>query len=138
MEIFNQIKIPEEDRFLKCLETPFDEIRHDLLLKFYRQYLDDNGVMYKYAIENLRNTGFDFLIADGPTYFITSDSPSFVFKRTDGMLQGIMPITPHILLSQRKCMDASDMYYISHIKDNEVQKYNTIIKENATEFIIIK
>lgn len=132
----DSIEIPPEERVLKCLETAADEIRHELLLKFYRQYLDDKGVIYEYAMKNLNYTEFCFLISDGPTYFDTSDSPSFVFKRNDGLLQGIMPITPRIILSQGKRTDKSDKYYIYHIKDEDVQKYNAIIKENATEFII--
>ncbi len=84
----------------------------------------------------LQHIDFHFLISDGPNYFNTSDSPSFVFKRDDGLLQGIMPITPRIMLSQGKCTDNSNVYYISHITDEEVQRYNNTIRENALEFII--
>lgn len=91
-DLLDQIDIPIKGRELPCLETGADE----LLLKFYRQYLDDEGIIYKYAELNLQHSGFHFLISDGSTYFNTSDSPSFIFKRFDGALQGIMPITPRI------------------------------------------
>lgn len=135
-DLLDQIDIPFKERELPCLETAADEIRHELLLKFYRLYLEDKGVIYKYAEANLQHTGFHFLISDGPTYFDTSDSPAFVFERTDGALQGIMPITPRIILAQGKCTTNSDMYYISHISDEAVRRYNDTIRENASEFII--
>ena len=47
-----------------------------------------------------------------------------------------MPITPRILLGQGKCTDDTGEYYISHITENAVQRYNAIIREHALEFII--
>jgi hypothetical protein len=135
-DLFKQINIPFEERELPCLETAADEIRHELLLKFYRLFLEDKGVIYKHAKAGLKHTSFHFLIADGPTYFDTCDSPSFVFKRGDGTYQGVMPITPQILLAQGKCTDKSDVYGVTHITDGAVKKYNAIIKQNATEFVI--
>lgn len=135
-DFLDQIDIPIKERELPCLETAADEIRHELLLKFYRLYLEDKGVIYKYAEANLQHTGFHFLISDGPTYFNTSDSPSFVFQRTDGAWQGIMPITPRIILAQGKCTTNSNVYYVSHITDEAVRRYNDTIRENALEFII--
>lgn len=134
--LFDKIDIPFKERQLPQLETAADELRHELLLKFYRQYLEDRGVIFAYAEANLQNTGFHFLISDGPTYFDTSDSPSFMFKRNDGLLQGIMPITPRILLGQGKCTDDTGRYYISHITEDAVQRYNAIIRKHALEFII--
>lgn len=135
-DLLDQIDIPIKERELPCLETAADEIRHELLLKFYRLYLEDKGVIYKYAEANLQHTGFHLLISDGPTYFDTSDSPSFVFRRTDGALQGIMPITPRIILAQGKCTTNSNVYYVSHITEEAVRRYNDTIRENASEFII--
>lgn len=135
-DILTQIDIPFKERELPCIKTAAEEIRHDLLLKFYRLFLDDKGVIYNWAETAMKHTGFHFLIADGPISFDTSDSPSFVFKRNDGTEQGIMPITPRILLAQGKCTDKSDVYYISHITNDAVQRYNEAIKNNATEFII--
>jgi len=135
-DLLDQIDIPLKERELPCLETVADEIRHELLLKFYRQYLENKGVIYKYAEANLQHIVFYFLISDGPTYFDTSDSPSFVFQRTGGAWQGIMPITPRIILAQGKCTDNADVYYISHITDEAVKRYNATIRENASEFII--
>lgn len=65
--LLDKVDIPFEGRELPCLKTAADEVRHELLLKFYRQYLNDDGIIYKQAEANLQYTGFHFLISDGPT-----------------------------------------------------------------------
>ena len=131
------IDIPEEDRLLPSLTTAEEEIRHNLLLQYYRQYLNDTGVIYHAAMANLKYTSFHFLVADGSTMFITSDTPAFVYKRPDDTLAGLLPITPRILMVQGKNTDNDGSYYITHITDEAVQHYNKIIRENAEEFVIL-
>ena len=131
------IDIPEEDRILPSLKTAEEEMRHDLLLQYYRQYLNDTGVIYQAAMVNLKHTSFHFLVSDGPTMFITSDTPAFIYKRPDNALAGLLPITPRILMVQGKNTDNDNSYYITHIADEAVQRYNTVIRENADEFVII-
>lgn len=131
------IDIPEENRILPSLTTAEEEMRHNLLLQYYRQYLNDIGVIYQAAMANLKHTSFHFLVADGPTTFITSDSPAFVYKRPDDTLIGLLPITPRILMVQGKNTDNDGFYYITHITDEAVQRYNKIIYDNAKEFAII-
>lgn len=62
--LLDEIEIPEEERILPSLQTAADEMKHSLLLKYYRKYLDDDGVIYTHAIESLKHTNFHFLIAD--------------------------------------------------------------------------
>lgn len=131
------IDIPEEDRILPSLKTAEDEMRHNLLLQYYRQYLNDTGVIYQTALANLKHTSFHFLVSDGPTMFITSDTPAFIYKRPDNALVGLLPITPQILIVQGKNTDNDNSYYITHITDEAVQNYNKVIRENAKEFVII-
>lgn len=131
------IEIPEEDRILPSLKTAEDEMRHNLLLQYYRQYLNDTGVIYQAALANLKHTSFHFLVSDGPTMFITSDTPAFIYKRPDNALVGLLPITPQILMVQGKNTDNDSSYYITHITDEAVQNYNKVIRENAEEFVII-
>ncbi len=134
--LLDEIEIPEEERILPCLRSAADEMKHNLLLKYYRKYLDDDGVIYTHAIESLKHTNFHFLVADGPTYFDTSNNPSFTFIRDDGLKEGLMPITPHILMTQGRCSEDADKYFITHISDDAVMKYNEIIRANANEFVI--
>ena len=47
-----------------------------------------------------------------------------------------MPITPRILMAQGKCTEDADKYFITHITDEAVKRYNKIIRDNANEFVI--
>lgn len=132
----NEIEIPEEERELPMLENAAEEMRHNLLLKFYRQYLNDDGVIYKNAMANLAYTSFHFLVADGQETFITSDNPVFVFRRNDGKLQGVLPISPRVLMAQGKNTDSEDRFYITHITEDSVRRYNEEIKKNAVNFVV--
>lgn len=138
-DAFDDSDIPEDERLLPCLTSSKEELRHYLLLQYYRQYLQDTGPIYNNAVDNLSKTNFHFYVADGSARFITSDSPAFLHRRMDGFWEGILPITPEILMVQGKCANQSDMdsYYVSHVNDSEVEKFNQAVSENATEFIIL-
>lgn len=137
-DIFDDVEIPETERILPSLKTAADEMRHYLLLQYFRQYLNDTGVIYQDAMANLQHTSFHFLVSDGPTTFITSDSPAFVYRRDDGYLAGLLPITPKILMTKGKCSNEDKLYYVTHITDDAVKRYNDVIRANAFEFVIIK
>lgn len=130
------IGIPENDRILPFLKSVKDEIEHMLLLKYYREFLDDNGIIYKRTMEGLKYTNFHFFITNGSMEFITSDNPSFYYTRNDGLLEGIMPITPRILMSQGRCNENEDRYSFSYISEEKVKYYNKIIEDNAAKFVI--
>ncbi|MDD2504172.1 MAG: DUF4238 domain-containing protein, partial [Clostridia bacterium] len=135
-DLLDNIEIPEGERILPALKTAADEMRHYLLLKFYRQYLNDTGVIFKDAMASLQYTSFHFLVADGPTKFITSDSTAFIHKREDEKLIGLLPITPRLLMMKGKCTEDDGLYYVTHITDEAVNGYNNAIRTNAEEFII--
>ena len=132
-----ELEIPEEERVLPSLTTAAEEMRHNLLLQYYRKFLNDTGVIFQDAMARLKHTSFYFLVADGPSFFITSDTPAFVHKRADASFVGLLPITPRILLAQGKRNSQEDVYYISHITEEAVQRYNAIIRDNAEEFVIL-
>ena len=56
--------------------------------------------------------------------------------RVDGLKEGSLPVTPHILMTQGRCSEDADKYFISHISDDAVMKCNEIIRTNANEFVI--
>lgn len=132
----DEIDIPEEERGLPILDNAAEEMKHNLLLKFYRQYLNDSGVIYTHAMANLSNTSFHFLVADGPETFNTSDNPVFVFRRLDGKLQGILPLSPRILMAQGRNSEHDENFYVTHITDEAVKRYNIEIEKNAARFVV--
>lgn len=69
------IEIPKDDRALPFYENASDEVGHCLLFEYYRQYLDDTGVICSDAIESASATDLHFLVASGSTLFATSDTP---------------------------------------------------------------
>jgi len=136
-EVLKEIgDFPEKERPLPFIDSPFEEIKHYLLLKYYRDYLMDKGVMFDDATMKLRKTTFKFLISDEAMFFYTSDNPAFIYKREDGLYMGVMAITPKILMCIYKCEETYDKYFIKRISDKEVEKYNQIIREHATEYVI--
>lgn len=42
--------------------------------------------------------------------------------RDDGLKEGLMSVTPHILMTQGRCSEDADKYFISHISDDAVMK----------------
>ena len=42
--------------------------------------------------------------------------------RDDGLKEGSMPVTPHILMTQGRCSEDADKYFLSHISDDAVMK----------------
>lgn len=131
-----EVAIPEDERELPFFKTMYDYFEHCLLLKLYRRFLNDEGPIYTQAMQNLKYTSFHFLVADGATKFITSDNPSFVYVREDGLKAGLMPITPCIMLAQGRKSDADSIYGVTHITDDAVKRYNRIVEENADKYII--
>ena len=131
---FAKIEIPKRERMLTHLDTAFDEVRHCLLLKYYRDFLNNSGVIYNESTVSLNHVCFILLVADGCQSFITSDSPAFYHELGNGKRVGLLPITPKILMLKDISVYANRPYYILHISDNCVEYYNSIIYKNATQF----
>lgn len=138
LEGLEDTEIPQENRIISQAKTAKEEMRHYLLLNYYRQYLNDTGVMFEFVKAYLKKTSFHFLVSDGAAHFITSDNPSFMHKTETGSLIGLLPITPNILLVQGRDESNTGLYCITHILDEEVQHYNSIIREHAEKFIVYK
>ena len=102
----------------------------------FRRFLHDKGTMCVQVEASEKNTNFHFLIADGKSRFITSDNPSFICLREDGLKVGLMPITPRILMAQGKSGNSDNVYYVTHITEEAVERYNKKIEENALQYII--
>lgn len=134
-DVLDELNIPIDDRVLPSLETAAEEMRHYVLLHYYREFLSDSGVIYTDAIESIARTSFHFLISGGNCKFITCDSPAFTRTRPDKSLEGVLPITPQVLMVKGKCNN-EHQYYVTHASKELVSAYNSAIRENAFSFII--
>lgn len=107
------------------------------LLKRYWEFLNKNGHLYEQAMQDLEHTSILFCIAGRDLRFVTSDNPAFYHKTEEGRCEGIMPVTPKILLILRRQAEQESVYHVLHINDAMIAQYNDIIEEHATESIIL-
>ncbi|HDR4391983.1 TPA: DUF4238 domain-containing protein [Bacillus cereus] len=124
--------IPEDERLYPFLETPKEEFLHNMLLKYYHKFLNDNGPIYQEAQEIIQKMNIELLIAENSSEFITSDNPVCRFINGDGLLEYIFPITPQVACAVRKGnpYDGNN-YSVVYLKKEEVFKYNQKLKDNC-------
>lgn len=132
----DKIEIPIDERELPMFKTAADYMKHCLLLNYYRQFFNDTGVIYTCAKLHMKNTSFHFLVPNGKAKFIASDNPSFVHEKDDSLKVGILPISPEVLMIQRRNLSNDDCYYITKISDQEVENYNKIIQQHSNQFVV--
>lgn len=133
-----KIQIPDEERYKKYLETADDdEMKNYILLKRYREFLNDKGYIYEMARQYIRNLEIKFYIAEDNVNFITSDNPSFITENIDKKHVHVMPITPKVLACIGKSTNKGNEYFIELVNNKEVRKINDIIFKEAFEKIIM-
>ena len=138
LNVLDDFAIPEEDRVYKYDETVKSEIHHSFLLKAYREFLNDDGVMYKYYEIYKENLTMLFILAPDDFNFITSDNPCFTFENEKGYKEPILPISPKILLSlAKKDPQEPDAYKILDINREEAKCYNKVIYEQGNLILSI-
>lgn len=135
--LLKSMEIPKGERIYPFLETMYDELYHCSLLNKYRDFLNGTGMMFEYALKAIEYTSFHFYIATGNTTFITSDNPSFIFTREDGLHLGVLPISPRILMIKGRNSNKEKVFYVSKVTDDIVKKYNKLILDSAVNFIIL-
>lgn len=131
------IEVPYEDRNKKYLSTVDKEIENDLLLKYYREFLKDEGPIYIMAKEYISLMTIKFYVASERLEFVTSDNPSFIMKDKSGKNVHMMAISPKVLASIGRDIDKSNKYFIEDINDEKVKEINNIIYENAKIDVIM-
>lgn len=128
----DKIIIPKTERGLIQLNTASEEIKHEILLKGFRELFDKRGIIYQYIDGVLKRNTPLICIADSNIGFQTSDNPSFVCK--DGKTH-LCPITPSILIALKEDK-AEESLKILQLNAIETCKINKTIRENAREFIL--
>lgn len=132
------INIKKEQRIKMNLENADDEMKHNLILKKYREFLNDSGIIYDMAKSYIRLLNITFYVASQERVFITSDNPSFTCEYLDNKIIHIMPVSPKVLICIGRESESSNNYIIKKLSDEQVSKINNIIIENSVERIIRK
>lgn len=132
----SSIEIPEQNRILGKCDNASEEIKHNILLKKFDEFLNDKGPIYDMAISYIKSYAITFFVSECDTPFITSDNPSFSCT-VDGKKYCFMPVTPNILINVVMDKEKKDKYRIERITDKrKVKELNKIIYDNAQQYII--
>ncbi|AZJ24588.1 hypothetical protein CT694_34685 (plasmid) [Bacillus wiedmannii bv. thuringiensis] len=124
--------IPEDERMYPFLETRKEEFLHNILLKYYHQFLNNNGPIYQEAQDIIQKMNIELLVAENGSEFITSDNPVCRFSNGDGLLEYIFPITPQVACAVRKGNPYDGHNYsVEYLKKDEVFIYNQKLKDNC-------
>ena len=130
------IEILKQDRILKKCDNASEEMKHNILLKKFYEFLNNEGIIYEKAKKYIKNYTIKFLVSECDIPFITSDNPSFSCIWKDHIYY-FMPVTPNILINIVVDKEKNNKYMIHRIKDNEeVKELNKIIYDNAQQYII--
>ncbi|HEY8891030.1 MAG TPA: DUF4238 domain-containing protein [Clostridium sp.] len=133
----DKINIPVGERYKNNLDTVEKEFEHLMVLKKYREFLKDEGLMYDSAKNYIRLMSIKFCISTGNNKFITSDNPSFICVNNEGhQLEHIMPISPNVVMAIGLDGANDNKYIIERISDKQVSQINKKILDNSIERII--
>lgn len=131
----SHIVIERKDSRLPFKKNVLDVIKHEYLLKEYRNFLNETGVIYIEAKEYIRRCSLTFFVASGECRFITSDNPSFIRSNSNFQVP-TMPVTPRVLVEVGTDKEKRGTYQIRHIEDDLVKKYNKIIMDNSERMVL--
>lgn len=129
----SKIDIEYKDRVIPKCDNAIKEMKRELLLSNFREFLSEYGKMYERAKGYIKYTTIRFLKSDNIP-FITSDNPSFEY-RSSKCVTHIMPVTPKLLITVVKG-NIDSCYYVNQLADKEVKQINKIIKDNSEKYII--
>lgn len=134
---FSELEIPEEDRTHPLDRTALDEMRHNLLVKIFDEFLNDKGVMYKQQQIYEEKLSFVFLLAAKGQHFITSDNPCFTFMNRDHYKEPFFVILPQLAVSLvLKDPNEPYCYKIYELTDNDMDEYNSQIFSYAERLVL--
>ncbi|RQN03095.1 DUF4238 domain-containing protein [Clostridium butyricum] len=131
----DSIKIPEEERIHSEDDTALEEIKHNLLLNQFVEFLKSNkGYMKNFVDRCVRNLEINFCLTDSCYPFITSNTPAFILNRDDGAKEYILVALPTMLISLGR--GNSQQFIVSNLSNKEVDVYNRKIAKHGTLLIV--
>lgn len=129
------MSIPEGQRVHGEDKTAGDEIQHNLILKAYIKYLqNDDGWMKVIEDHCMSNCTLSIWLTDSAHQFITSDNPSFSVKNENGKLVNYFVALPTMLISYSVGNPAE--YVINLATESQVMGFNKMIAQNGNMLIV--
>ena len=130
----SEISISPENRIHKNSTNARLEVSRDFRLNYFRQFFDNEGLIYDHAIRAIPKATLLILVAPQNCRFITSDSPCNVFGLKDNQLG--LPISPLFYIAFTKKLSSNDRYIIKRIAASNVDKINMITYQKADSFVM--
>lgn len=134
---FSSVEIPEEERTLPIYSNVLEEMKHNLLIKYFDLFQDGKGVIqtYKQILED--NCTAVFLIAPQDSNFLTSDNPCFRFKNeNDEMVPFFVALPQLAIILPKKDSESPNEYCINELSLDEMKYYNKQILVNSKNLIL--
>ncbi|MGM2306302.1 DUF4238 domain-containing protein [Bacillus cereus group sp. BceL078] len=134
---FKSIAIPKEERIYPFLNTIYDEYAHGIMLKYYREFLEEKVPIMEEVQEFIKGSGFVFNLAPNDGEFITSDNPVCRFINDNGNVEYFFPLNPKVACTVFP-KGHKDSFLIYPFDKDELVKFNNIVKESSKEGYIIQ
>lgn len=140
LSFLKEMKIPEDNRLYSFLDTEYKEYIHNILLKYYFEFLNNRGPIIVEANKIIDELTVELLIAPMDAEFITSDNPVCRLQDSADRTEYIFPINNKVLCAIRKNSSKipTDFYRVSYLNKNAVYYYNEALRKNCTEGYILK
>lgn len=135
MDELRTITIPEADRTYEEDVTVYDQIKHASIIKAFVDYLQsDTGKMKTIEHAYEQRLSACFLLTDDNAPFITSDLPSFMRERADGLKELLFIATPTLAI--RYGNGNTGNFLINQLSPADVLEYNKSIAKYGNKLII--
>lgn len=133
-----EIEIPSNERVHKFNKTIGDEVKYEVRIRAFYEYLHRKNGKIKLMLNNyLENMGLRICLTTIDNPFITSETPSMVVKNIDGLNEHIFVATPTMLITVYKT-DNTHRYMVENFKRKYVNRYNKYIAKTSELLITNK
>lgn len=112
-----------------------DQLRHQILLKYYDSLLRNNDGPLREVIDiTIKKLSVCFCLADARHPFITSDKPVYVYTRSDALKEYVFIARPTmlILLGQGSMTE----FMVRNLSHSEVDAYNKATADQGHLLIV--
>ena len=134
---FSETEIPKEHRKHSLHTTALEEMRHNLIIKTFNEFLAGHGAMQTQLQAYEEHLTFVFKIAPTQSPFITSDNPSFIFLNKDGEKEPLLIALPNLAICLAQKDPESPLGYgIMELSDVQVFEYNEAVFQNAKTLVM--
>lgn len=130
-----EVEIPCSERKHQFNKTIGDEISYEVRIRAFYEYLKNRtGKISKFIDGYIKNLGLRFCFTSDDFPFITSDTPSKIIERMDGLKEHIFVATPTMLITTFKT-DMTNYFIKSKLQRKEVERYNKYISQKSVIII---